>query len=39
VTLRAPPGIAARELRIVAFVQERTSRRILGTATKDLAGP
>lgn len=38
-TLKAPVGIAARDLRVVAFVQERGSRRVLGTATKDLVSP
>lgn len=38
-TLKAPPSIRARDLRIVAFVQERASRRVLGTATKDLVSP
>lgn len=35
-TLKAPPGIDTKELRIVAFVQERGSRRIHGTMTRDL---
>jgi hypothetical protein len=34
-TLKAPPGVAAKDLRIVAFVQERSARRVLGTATRD----
>lgn len=38
-TLKAPVGIAARDLRVVAFVQERGTRRVLGTATKDLVSP
>jgi len=35
-TLKAPPGISTKELRIVAFVQERGSRRVHGTMTRDL---
>ncbi len=35
--LKAPSSVAARDLRVVAFVQERGSRRVLGTATRDLA--
>lgn len=31
--LKAPPGLTAKDLRIVAFVQERASRRVLGTTT------
>jgi len=34
-----PSGAEARDLRIVAFVQERSSRRVLGTATRDLTTP
>lgn len=34
--LKMPPGITTRDLRIVAFVQERGSRRVLGTMTRDL---
>ena len=34
-TIKAPPGVAAKDLRLVAFVQERGSRKILGTATRD----
>ena len=34
--LQSPAGVGPRELRIVAFVQERRSRRILGTMTRDL---
>ena len=38
-SLKVPAGVAAKELRIVAFVQERGSRRVLGTATRDLESP
>ncbi len=34
-----PKGVAAKELRIVAFVQERASRKVLGTATRDVEAP
>jgi hypothetical protein len=34
--LTLPDGTPAKELRIVAFVLERGSRRVLGTATRDL---
>ena len=38
--VRAPAGVAPADLRIVAFVQERASRRVLGTGTRALvAGP
>ena len=33
VTLKAPAGVTAKDLRIVAFVQERASRRVIGTTT------
>ena len=35
-SLNSPAGIAPKDLRIVAFVQERASRRVLGTQTRDL---
>lgn len=35
-SLKSPPGVAAKELRLVVFVQERGSRRVLGTTTRDL---
>lgn len=38
-SLKPPAGVAAEDLRVVAFVQERASRRILGTATRDLHEP
>jgi hypothetical protein len=38
-SLKVPPGIAPKELRIVAFVQERASRKVLGTATRDVDTP
>lgn len=38
-SLRAPVSVPARELTVVVFVQERGSRRVLGTATKDLVTP
>ncbi|MBS2017574.1 MAG: DUF1223 domain-containing protein [Deltaproteobacteria bacterium] len=38
-SLRAPVGVPARELTVVVFAQERGSRRVLGTATKDLVTP
>lgn len=38
-SLKKPPGVAAKELRVVAFVQERASRHVLGTATRDLDAP
>ncbi len=34
--VKAPAGVAPGELRIVAFVQERASRRVLGTGTRAL---
>jgi len=37
--LEVPSGVAPKELRVVAFVQERASRHILGTATRDLEVP
>lgn len=37
-TLKSPVGVDSKELRIVAFVQERRSRRVLGTMTRDLDG-
>lgn len=36
VSLKSPAGVAAKDLRVVAFVQERGSRRVLGTTTRDL---
>lgn len=38
-SLTVPQGLAAKELRIVAFVQERSSRKVLGAATRDLEAP
>jgi hypothetical protein len=38
-SLKIPPGLAPRDLRIVAFVQERASRKVLGTATRDVETP
>ena len=38
-SLAVPRGLSAKELRIVAFVQERASRKVLGTATRDLEAP
>jgi hypothetical protein len=38
-SLAVPAGLSAKELRIVAFVQERASRKVLGTATRDLEAP
>jgi hypothetical protein len=38
-TLTLPAAVPAKELRIVAFVQERGSRKVLGTATRDVEGP
>jgi hypothetical protein len=38
-SLKIPAGLAAKELRIVAFVQERGSRKVLGTATRDVETP
>lgn len=38
-SLEVPAGIATKELRVVAFVQEHASRHILGTATRDLETP
>lgn len=35
-SLKSQPGVAAKDLRVVAFVQERGSRRVLGTTTRDL---
>jgi hypothetical protein len=35
-TLKVPPGLTAKDLRIVAFVQERSSRRVLATSTRDV---
>ena len=34
-TIKPPPGVAAKDLRFVAFVQEHGSRKILGTTTRD----
>ncbi|HEY8075331.1 MAG TPA: DUF1223 domain-containing protein [Labilithrix sp.] len=34
--VKPPAGVAAGELRVVAFVQERASRRVLGTGTHPL---
>lgn len=36
-SLMAPAGLTVKDLRVVAFVQERASRRVLGTSTRDLA--
>ncbi|MEA2751799.1 MAG: hypothetical protein QOI41_5942, partial [Myxococcales bacterium] len=38
-SLQVPTGVAAKELRVVAFVQERASRHVLGTATRDVETP
>lgn len=38
-SLKVPPGMAPKELRVVAFVQEHASRHILGTATRDVDAP
>jgi hypothetical protein len=38
-SLKLPSGVATKELRVVAFVQERASRHILGTATRDVEVP
>ena len=38
-SLKAPAKVEAKDLRIVAFVQERSTRRVIGTSTRDLAGP
>jgi len=38
-SLTVPQGLAAKDLRVVAFVQERASRKVLGTATRDLEAP
>ena len=38
-SLVVPSGVLPKDLRVVAFVQERASRRILGTATRDLEVP
>lgn len=35
-SLEVPAGVATKELRVVAFVQERASRRILGSGTRDV---
>jgi hypothetical protein len=37
--VKVPTGVAPKDLRVVAFVQERKSRRVLGTMTRDLAAP
>ncbi len=34
-----PAGVSPKELRVVAFVQEHASRRVLGTATRDVETP
>jgi hypothetical protein len=38
-SLKVPSGVATKELRVVAFVQERASRHILGSATRDVETP
>lgn len=38
-SLHVPQGLSAKELRIVAFVQERASRKVLGTVTRDVEAP
>ncbi len=38
-SLQVPQGLSAKELRIVAFVQERASRKVLGTVTRDVEAP
>ena len=35
-SLKSPANVGAKDLRVVAFVQERGSRHVLGTATSDL---
>jgi hypothetical protein len=35
-TMKPPRGVAAEGLHVVAFVQERASRRVLGAATRPL---
>ncbi|HSO35503.1 MAG TPA: DUF1223 domain-containing protein [Labilithrix sp.] len=34
-TVKPPAGVTAKDLRVVAFVQERASRRVIATATRD----
>lgn len=38
-SFEVPKGVAAKELRVVAFVQERASRKVLATATRDVEAP
>jgi hypothetical protein len=38
-SLKVPPGMAPKELRVVAFVQEHASRHILGSGTRDVDAP
>jgi hypothetical protein len=38
-SLKVPSGLSTKELRVVAFVQERGSRKVLGTATRDVETP
>jgi hypothetical protein len=38
-SVRTPAGVAPDELCVVAFVQERASRRVLGTGTVAVSGP
>ncbi|MDB4941092.1 MAG: hypothetical protein JWP97_626 [Labilithrix sp.] len=38
-TMKVPPGASEKSLRIVAFVQERGSRRVLGAGTREAATP
>jgi hypothetical protein len=38
-SLKVPPGMAPKELRVLAFVQEHASRHILGTGTRDVDTP
>jgi len=34
-TIKVPLGVTGKDLRIVAFVQERAARKVIGTATRD----
>lgn len=34
-SVKLPAGVTAKDLRIVAFVQERAARKVIGTATRD----
>lgn len=35
ISVKAPAGVTAKDLRIVAFVQERAARKVIGTATRE----